>query len=59
MPKAICIEPIGIEGGETYSTGTEYEVSAAILKEYAYAFKVTEKATTKKDASISKENKNK
>jgi len=57
MPKAICIEPIGIAGGETYTTGIEYEVSAAILKEYAYAFKVTEKVTTKKDASVAKENK--
>ncbi len=57
MPKAICIEPIGIEGGETYNSGESYEVSAAVLKEYAYAFKVTEKVTTKKDASVSKENK--
>ena len=57
MTKAICIEPIGIEGGETYHSGIEYEVSAAILKEYAYAFTVTEKVTTKKDASAAKENK--
>jgi len=57
MPKAICIEPIGIEGGDTYNVGETYEVSAAILKEYAYAFTVTEKVTTKKDASASKENK--
>ena len=57
MTKAICIEPIGIEGGNTYNSGESYDVSAAILKEYAYAFKVTEKATTKKDASVSKENK--
>tara|TARA_R110000765_G_scaffold46987_1_gene96746 strand:- start:912 stop:1085 length:174 start_codon:yes stop_codon:yes gene_type:complete len=57
MTKAICVEPIGIAGGETYNAGEKYEVSAAILKEYAYAFKVTEKATTKKDASVSKENK--
>ena len=57
MSKAICIEPIGIEGGDTYNVGETYEVSAAILKEYAYAFTVTEKVTTKKDASASKENK--
>ena len=57
MPKAICIEPIGIEGGETFNSGETYDVSAAILKEYAYAFKVTEKVTTKKDASAAKENK--
>ena len=56
MSKAICIEPIGIEGGETYHTGIEYEVSKEILAEYGYAFKVTEK-TVKKDASVSKENK--
>ena len=56
MPKAICIEPIGIEGGDTYDTGVEYEVSAKILKEYAYAFTEV-KTSAKKDASAAKENK--
>ena len=55
MTKAICIEPIGIEGGETYNSGETYDVPPSVLKEYAYAFKITEK-TTKKDASAAKEN---
>ena len=57
MTKAICIEPIGIEGGETYNSGETYDVPPSVLKEYAYAFNITEKASTKKDASASKENK--
>ena len=56
MTKAICIEPIGIEGGETYHSGIEYEVSAKILKEYAFAFKEV-KTAAKKDASKVTENK--
>ena len=56
MPKAICIEPIGIEGGETFNSGETYDVSAAILKEYAHAFKEV-KTAAKKDASKVTENK--
>ena len=56
MAKVTCIHPLGIEGGETYVTGVEYEVSAKILKEYAYAFTEV-KTSAKKDASAAKENK--
>ncbi len=56
MPKAKCIEPIGIEGGETYNSGETYDVSAKILKEYAYAFEEV-KTSAKKDASKVTENK--
>ncbi len=56
MPKVTCVEPLGIEGGETYNSGEEYEVSAAILKEYGWAFSEPPK-TTKKDASKADENK--
>ena len=56
MPKVICLEPLGIEGGDTYNSGEEYEVSAAILKEYGWAF--SKPATkSKKDASEADENK--
>jgi hypothetical protein len=55
MAKVTCLEPLGIEGGETYNSGEEYEVSAAILKEYGWAFS-TPKAS-KKDASQADENK--
>ena len=56
MPKVICLEPLGIEGGDTYNSGEENEVSAAILKEYGWAF--SKPATkSKKDASEADENK--
>ncbi len=56
MAKVTCIHPLGIEGGETYQSGIEYEIDAEILKEYARAFS-DPKTTTKKDASRAKENK--
>ncbi len=55
MAKVTCLEPLGIEGGETYNSGEEYEVSAAILKEYGWAF--SKPKASKKDASQADENK--
>jgi hypothetical protein len=58
MTKAICKEMLQIEGHDTaYYSGEEYDVPASILKSHSDYFKVTEKVTTKKDASVAKENK--
>jgi hypothetical protein len=56
MPKVTCLEPIGVEGGEQYNAGEEYDVSADVLKEYGWAFSKPA-AKTKKDASKADENK--
>ena len=56
MAKVTCIHPLGIEGGETFHSGIQYEIDAEILKEYGWAFSEPQ-ATTKKDASKAKENK--
>jgi hypothetical protein len=56
MPKVTCLEPIGVEGGETYNAGEEYDVSADVLKEYGWAFSKPA-GKTKKDASKADENK--
>ena len=57
MPKVTCLEPIGVEGGETYNAGEEYDVSADVLKEYGWAFSKPA-GKTKKDASPQKTQKN-
>ena len=57
MAKAICKEMLQVEGHDTvYYSGEEYDVPAAILKSHGDCFEVVEK-TTKKDASVAKENK--
>jgi hypothetical protein len=57
MTKAICKDMLQIEGHDTvYYSGEEYDVSASILKSHGDYFDVVEK-TTKKNASVAKENK--